>query len=140
MPALSVGAGPGGLVVLHGAGSAWPCAAWDADDRSAREEAASLAGGLVPSDVEPWAAPGNALATMAVGAPALLLAARTGDFGPDRLRQPARIEDDGDTLWFHFPGDAVDLALRRAGADADPGWAPWLLRHVRITYDVGAGG
>lgn len=140
VPALSVGAGPGGLVVLHGAESAWPCAAWDADDRSAREAAASLAGGLVSSDVEPWAAPGNALATMAVGAPALLLAARTGDFGPDRLRQPARIEDDGDTLWFHLPGDAVDLALRRAGADADPGWAPWLLRHVRITYDVGAGG
>ncbi|MDF2235413.1 hypothetical protein P2H44_22895 [Albimonas sp. CAU 1670] len=33
-----------------------------------------------------------------------------------------------------FPAAAADLALRRRGLDADPGWVPWLGRSVRYHF------
>jgi hypothetical protein len=35
-------------------------------------------------------------------------------------------------LWF--PLDAVDIRIRRAGLDVDPGWVPWLGRVVLFHY------
>jgi hypothetical protein len=33
-----------------------------------------------------------------------------------------------------FPLDAVDIRIRRAGLDIDPGWVPWFGRVVRFHY------
>jgi hypothetical protein len=33
-----------------------------------------------------------------------------------------------------LPMARVDRRVRRAGLDADPGWVPWLRRHVRIGF------
>jgi hypothetical protein len=78
-----------------------------------------------------------------VGAPATLLALRLGwadadpaAFAARWLRRPARIFDDGEAIEVRFGPEQVDLDLRRAGADADPGWIPWLRRTVRVAYDV----
>jgi hypothetical protein len=35
-----------------------------------------------------------------------------------------------------FPGDVIELPLRRAGLDLDPGWVPWLGRVVAYHYDL----
>ncbi|SFI42761.1 hypothetical protein [Albimonas pacifica] len=34
-----------------------------------------------------------------------------------------------------YPAAAADLALRRRGLDADPGWVPWLGRSLRYRFD-----
>jgi hypothetical protein len=36
----------------------------------------------------------------------------------------------------NFPGDAIEIDLRRAGLDIDPGWLAWLQKTVRLHYDV----
>ena len=38
-----------------------------------------------------------------------------------------------------FPGEVIDLRLRRAGLDLDPGWVPWLGRVVAYHYDIERG-
>jgi len=38
---------------------------------------------------------------------------------------------DAELTW---PLAAIDLALRRAGWDQDPGWLPWLGRTVRLRF------
>lgn len=38
---------------------------------------------------------------------------------------------------IEWPLAAVDLALRRAGWDQDPGWVPWIGRAVRLRYGAG---
>jgi hypothetical protein len=35
-----------------------------------------------------------------------------------------------------FPGDVIELRLRKAGLDLDPGWLPWLGRVVAYHYDL----
>jgi hypothetical protein len=35
-----------------------------------------------------------------------------------------------------FPGDVIELPVRRAGLDLDPGWVPWLGRVVAYHYDL----
>lgn len=37
---------------------------------------------------------------------------------------------------LHLPTDAIDIAVRRAGLDIDPGWVPWLGRVIRFHYDL----
>jgi len=37
---------------------------------------------------------------------------------------------------LHLPADAIDIAVRRAGLDIDPGWVPWLGRVIRFHYDL----
>jgi hypothetical protein len=32
--------------------------------------------------------------------------------------------------------ESIDLSLRRAGRDRDPGWVPWLRKPVRNEYDA----
>ena len=48
--------------------------------------------------------------------------------GPGRLRANATHLD------FERPLAGVQLAVRRAGLDLDPGWLPWLGRVVAIRY------
>jgi hypothetical protein len=38
-----------------------------------------------------------------------------------------------------FPGEVIELRLRRAGLDFDPGWVPWLGRVVAYHYDLERG-
>jgi hypothetical protein len=84
-----------------------------------------------------------ALLALVVGVPATLLGLRAGWPGGDAdafaarwLRRPARIDEQGEVLVLRFGAEQLDLALRRTGADADPGWVPWLGRTVRLVYDV----
>jgi hypothetical protein len=39
-----------------------------------------------------------------------------------------------------LPPDQVDLRVRRAGLDINPGWVPWLGRIVQFHYDYGETG
>lgn len=146
-PPLAFAAPGDGRACLHAAALPWAIAAWP-DARGARDEAASLAGGaLVAEERAPWRAPLSdshdaALVEMMIGIPATLLSLRmrwTGDAGAFAgrwLRRPAWIARDGEAIELRFGADAVDLALRRSGADADPGWVPWLGRTVRLRYDA----
>jgi hypothetical protein len=38
-------------------------------------------------------------------------------------------------LEIHLDIDQVDVAVRRAGLDLDPGWVPWLGAVVRFVYE-----
>ena len=38
-----------------------------------------------------------------------------------------------------FPGEVIELRLRRAGLDLDPGWVPWLGLIVAYRYDIEGG-
>jgi len=81
--------------------------------------------------------------TQAAGSLAYLFAARAG---AENLRSPAALVERylavpartlraGDALTVRMPADRIDLALRRAGLDRDPGWVPWLGQHVRFEYE-----
>jgi hypothetical protein len=35
----------------------------------------------------------------------------------------------------YLPLDGVDVAVRRAGLDVDPGWVPWLGTVVMFRYE-----
>lgn len=48
--------------------------------------------------------------------------------------RPATVEIDKETIRVRMPGDAIDLSVRRAGLDRDPGWVPWLKRTVRFLF------
>lgn len=58
------------------------------------------------------------------------------------LRRPARLQLTTTHVDLHFRLDALDLRVRRAGLDIDPGWLPWFGRVVAFHYDRGddAGG
>ena len=78
-----------------------------------------------------------------IGVPATLLAlrlgrddARAGDFIDRWLQRPAWLRDDGEAIEVRFGAECVDLEMRRSGADADPGWVPWMRRMVRLTYEA----
>ena len=46
---------------------------------------------------------------------------------------------DPDEIRIELPLATVDVDVRRAGLDADPGWVPWLERRVRVIYVPGDG-
>jgi hypothetical protein len=46
-----------------------------------------------------------------------------------------RIEDIADRRIVTMPMEAIRLSIRRGGLDHDPGWVPWLSRHVRIVFE-----
>jgi hypothetical protein len=95
---------------------------------------------LVP---EASSAPAAALLAMAVGAPATLLAWRAGDAGlggtegfvARRLARSARVRVMSDRMDVILRGADLDLDLRRAALDSDPGWLPWLRRSVRFVFE-----
>jgi len=57
-----------------------------------------------------------------------------GGQGVRVLRRRARIVADPGWIEVHLSLDDVDLDLRRAGLDLDPGWLPWLGAVVRFVY------
>lgn len=58
----------------------------------------------------------------------------------DLIVRPGRIVVTPLHLDVFFESGAVDLRVRRAGLDLDPGWVPWLGRVLRFHYLDGAGG
>jgi len=50
------------------------------------------------------------------------------------VRRPGLVAVTRTHLEVTFPGDQVDLRIRRAGLDLDPGWVPWLGRVVAFHY------
>jgi hypothetical protein len=81
----------------------------------------------------------TALLTQITGSLAHLFASRVGcrETAGDLLayfRIPATIGMDAETLDVMMPIDRIDLDVRRAGLDADPGWIPWLRRRVRFEF------
>lgn len=52
----------------------------------------------------------------------------------DLVCRPARLKLTDTHTEIFFALDAVDLRLRRAGLDLDPGWVPWFARVVRFHY------
>ena len=47
---------------------------------------------------------------------------------------PGRVTGSPGWLEVRLPLSAVDLTIRRAGLDIDPGWLPWLGAVVRYVY------
>jgi hypothetical protein len=83
----------------------------------------------------------SALLTQAAGSLIYLFAARAGwDIGSwrefaMRLKIPARVTwPDADTMSVHLPADCVQIELRRAGLDCNPGRIPWLRRSVELVF------
>jgi hypothetical protein len=112
-------------------------------DASGRLQAASL--GPAPLLPETASATSAALLAQIAGAPAFLFAARVAaptlptaaGFAGRFLRLRARVILADEALTIVAPADAVNLPVRRAGLDRDPGWVPWLGRNVRFLF-VGA--
>jgi len=50
------------------------------------------------------------------------------------LALPAEIELGNETIVIRLPMERIDLDVRRAGLDRDPGWVPWLGRHVSFEF------
>ena len=48
---------------------------------------------------------------------------------------PARVIVTDEELEIRMPMDRIDLAVRRAGFDRDPGWVPWLRKRVRFVFE-----
>ena len=48
---------------------------------------------------------------------------------------PGRIALGPESLTVRLPMNRIEIDLRRAGLDRDPGWAPWMRRTVRIEFE-----
>jgi hypothetical protein len=84
-----------------------------------------------------------ALQALVIGAPCILFAARVAA-GPlqsaatfvDRyLALPGRIRSTAEEIEIVFGGADLNVSVRRAGLDRDPGWLPWLRRKVRFNFE-----
>ncbi len=64
---------------------------------------------------------------------------RYGFWGPGLLSVAARIDHSPSHLDAHYPLESIDLEIRLAGLDQDPGWLPWLGRVVSFHYEAGPG-
>lgn len=91
--------------------------------------------------------PAIALVTQAAGTLAAVFAARadlSGEHSAERLVQryftiPTRVIRGTTTMEVRLPLEHIDLDVRRAGLDADPGWIPWLERRVDLIFDAPPG-
>jgi hypothetical protein len=92
-------------------------------------------------------APLDALLAQAAGSLQQIFLARAGTIGVETsadfvehfLRVPAHVTLEDGAMDVRLPMDRIDLRVRRAGLDADPGWIPWLERRVTLTFEDGAG-
>jgi hypothetical protein len=55
------------------------------------------------------------------------------------LALPARVTVKADEMAILLPAESIDMDVRRAGLDRDPGWVPWLHRRVRFSFEDQAG-
>jgi hypothetical protein len=51
------------------------------------------------------------------------------------LTVPATVEMTAQRVTVRMPMSRVEIALRRAGLDRDPGWIPWLQRSVHFVFE-----
>jgi hypothetical protein len=110
-------------------------------DRTGRLQA--LRGRLPGCD--PWPdgdAATVALVAQAAGTLGWLFAARAGapsttagELVAGFLALPGRVVLGSDRMDVRLPAGRIDVDVRRAGLDADPGWVPWLERRVGFTYE-----
>jgi hypothetical protein len=85
----------------------------------------------------------TALLTQAAGTLGYLFAARVGltarstpsDLAIRYFRVPALLTTTSETLDVQIPMEALNLDVRRAGLDADPGWIPWLRQRVTFSFN-----
>ena len=85
----------------------------------------------------------SALLTQAAGTLGHLFAARAGadphathhDLVERYFRVPALVMRTPQTLDVYMPMEAVNLDVRRAGLDIDPGWIPWLNRRAAFRFE-----
>ena len=83
-----------------------------------------------------------ALLSLVMGAPCQLFAARAGApvlesipaFVVRCLQRNGQLRLQPEQMDVVLDADAVDIAVRRAGLDRDPGWVPWLQRSVRFVF------
>ena len=111
-------------------------------DSEAMKLAAQFAGKslLLPDALS---APAAALLALVAGAPCMLFAARAGASAGDtaealvarHLARRARVRIDHERIDVILAAEDVDLDVRRAGLDRDPGWLPWLRRTVRFVFE-----
>ena len=75
---------------------------------------------------------------------AYLFAARAGALDVERVGDLADcffrisgeiVTTDAGVMEIRMPMDRIDVRVRAAGLDRDPGWVPWLLRRVRVVYE-----
>ena len=86
--------------------------------------------------------PATALLAQVAGSLSYLFAARAAggwsgqarDFLERYLYLPAQVRVVPESLTVIFQADRIDMALRRAGLDKDPGWVPWLGRQVGFEF------
>lgn len=84
-----------------------------------------------------------ALASLLAGAACQLVVARVGDPVDDavawvahRLALAGRIVPLEDAIEIWIDADAVDIELRAAGIDRDPGFVPWLATTIRLRFEA----
>jgi hypothetical protein len=51
------------------------------------------------------------------------------------LARPGRVLLSAERMDVMLADDEVDIDVRRAGLDRDPGWLPWLRRTVRFVFE-----
>ena len=87
--------------------------------------------GVAPRVVAHPSSRWSALLSQLAGTVGLLFEARAGK---PFASTPGKVIRNQETLEVRMPMDAIDLDLRRAGLDRDPGWIPWLRQRVIITF------
>jgi hypothetical protein len=104
--------------------------------------------GLRPDDEPPslaWRAPTDAERARVAAHTQRWIAVTAARLDPDRREDPAavvarvarrrgRVLAERGWIDIEMPLDTVDIDVRRAGLDIDPGWLPWLGTVVRFRY------
>jgi hypothetical protein len=54
----------------------------------------------------------------------------------DLIQIPGRVERNIDEIRILMPMETIDLRIRRAGLDANPGYLPWLKRKLVLVYEA----
>ena len=49
--------------------------------------------------------------------------------------RPGSIEIADDLIQIVQPLEAIDIDIRRAGLDGDPGWLPWIEKHMAFVFE-----
>lgn len=111
-------------------------------DRTGRLRRGIAVPGPPPLLVDGATAAEVSASSVTVGAPCQLVVSRIGDaiasptaWAAERLARPGRIVRGADYVDVWQPSDAVDLDVRRAGVDRDPGWVPWLRQTIRLHFE-----
>ena len=129
--------------------AAWPGAAVAPPALAGVDPSRRVRSGADASPREPFFPDGlpgaaGAVVPQVIGVMCQLFASRAGlpgasvsEFVARFLAIPARVRLEPESMWVILGNTAIDLAVRRAGLDADPGWVPWLGRTVRVEFEGG---